>query len=206
MYESVFSWPCCGPYAREPDWAEPPPSNPNYGNTTPPTAMNWWLTAAGQPVSAPTVFNSTNAIRRWPKRAPSMDELRARVAREGPLMDISRQGFSAESARSSATAASSSEPSAVSARPPTTVPQPKVIYKTPPPSLRHRSQWWSPPFNAAPRSAPPVKAPPVKAPPTGNMPTMALPPTKAPPTKAPQPPGRPPPFERNFQGMFGTHG
>ena len=246
LYEGVFSWPCCGPYAREPDWAEPVPSNPDYGNMHPPTAMNWWLTAAGQPVSAPTVFNSTNAIRRWPNRAPSIDELRARVAREGwsyepprrlidahpmnragtgvdphrahePLMDISRQGWSTESPRSSVTAASSSEPSAVSARPPTTVPQSKVIYKTPPGYNPPKAPQpgGSPPFNA-----PPTSAPPVKAPPTMDALLAALP-TKAPPkamptsnllTMAPRiqvknpPPKRGAPVQRNFQGMFGTHG
>ena len=209
--DALYEWPCCGPYARDPGWAEPPPSNPDYGNRP-----------------APPVFNSTGATRRWPKGVPYRcpHEPWTRIARSRvhelvspigaqymnragtgvdphrvheQLMDISRQGLSAESARSSATAASSWERSAVSARPPTTVPQPKVIYKTPPGYNPPKAPQpgGSPPFNAPPASAPPVKAPP------SNMPTMA---PRMPQFKNP-PPKRPPPFApRVYQGMFGTHG
>ena len=102
--------------------------------------------------------------------------------------DISRQGWSTESPRSSVTAASSREPSAVSARPPTKAPQPKVIYKTPPGYIPPAAPQYRPtksPPPVCPPTSPPVKAPPLKHPP----PVAAEhPPPKHPPPVAPKPP------------------
>ena len=96
--------------------------------------------------------------------------------------DISRQGWSTESPRSSVTAASSREPSAVSARPPTKAPQPKVIYKTPPGYIPPAAPQYRPtksPPPVCPPTPPPVKAPPPQLPPPKASPPV-LPKTPSP--------------------------